>query len=769
MKTKIKLFSGLALGFVGCALLGMASVQTPATAFADTIGGVNVTSFTMQYGASVRKTDDGIRFSAQLDADEYRALEALEDGTVTVSYGMLITTAYYANQYPLTVDNVFGASAKYYWEGSGDTTGKVPMVNKISATMGKAEGASYAEPYLLYGSVIDAIPDGATPEEKKIYLQGEYVGLAYIAYNNGTTTSYFLAKYAKDDAEKVSVANNTRSMMQVALNRINSGDEASATLLENYVKPVVGSTYKINRYINSHNQGNVLMDTTEVTSNSTANVITQAMQMDGYTGQDVTVTKDGSGNIVVNCVLAPNDVIVTAKNGATMTIPNTNVFYIKDQVNFDTVKLGVYYNASGLTWTLNSRGNGGQVAVLNPGGELIEGRDGDNGKYVNAKNPIRVTSPKVDGLESEYAQNISVPHGYYVIIIPGGQTYTADRAFMRDYVLNEYQNTVKLNMVGASKSMTQYLDHHDVFGNTNVLVNAGSFATVAEVKAYMLSGMKLVNDNRTFDVSDDITGYDKLQITDLGGFSDVNTPGEYTFTMKATKENSSETLVFPRKLTVLSAYSDENVNTTNRTYKNDVRMYIKERSTSSGQVFQVDGFQATGKVGLNSTADVIHTQFTILSYDYLTEGEGASYTGSELQYGIAYLVDKTGKITEIFDGAIGGENAGAYYGPNQYTCINTQYGTNAITAFKAGNYSGGYIIIAPTSTNTSSDVVAENNNLDANGKRGSRTFLKNNLVLNRYIECTAMFFTYNDAYAKVDDTGADISNWTFSTTWDYFL
>ena len=67
MKKQMKWLSGVAIGCLGFTLLGLGCLKTPTNASAETIGGVDVSSFTMQYGAAVRKMDDGIRFTAQLD------------------------------------------------------------------------------------------------------------------------------------------------------------------------------------------------------------------------------------------------------------------------------------------------------------------------------------------------------------------------------------------------------------------------------------------------------------------------------------------------------------------------------------------------------------------------------------------------------------------------------------------------------------------------------------------------------------------------------
>lgn len=304
MKLKMKWLTGLTLGCLGCTLMGFSGLQTPVKTFADTIQGVDVSSFVMQNGAAVRKADDGIRFSVQMDAENYVALELLETDTVSVSYGMLITTSKYANLYALTEENVFGGNAKYYWDEKGtfvdeseQTQDQVRIVNQLSPVMGRANDALETDPYLLYGVITDTVPDTATAEVKKAYMQGKYVARAYIQYEtkdeNGETlsTQYYFADYFAGE-----VANNTRSMYQTALNRIQLDDSDSATLYENYVAPVLGE-YTLTRTVDGQ-----VKDSVQVTSTWTAQEVIAQLSMDGYKKVALSAVKDsGTGAITLTC------------------------------------------------------------------------------------------------------------------------------------------------------------------------------------------------------------------------------------------------------------------------------------------------------------------------------------------------------------------------------------------------------------------------------------------------------------------------------------
>lgn len=719
MKTKMKLLSALTLSFASCLIAGVAGVRAPVTAHGAKIGDVSVTSFEMQYGASLYKLADGIRFTAQIDADEYTALEYFDESRtdVAIGYGMLITTKKYASQYELNAQNVFGVGGTaQYTSGLGGT---LPIVNQVFSEMGKSSTASPLDPYLLYGTITNTIPDNATPAQKQVWLQGEYVARAYIKYEVvGQNTQYIFADYASDitvdDSSKADYLNNTRSMFQVALNRINSNDADSVLLYETYVKPIVGTTYTVNKYIDTHSGHYIsLNEQFMVTGNTAVSDILKSLQTEGYNGQKLEMVKDGSGNVTLNCYLQPNDVTIRSKyTSAVLNIPGSNVFYIDQKTDFNKATLGIYYNATATTWCLDSEGVGGQVAVINKNGELIFGRDGDNGKLVNSSNPIRVSSNATtlklaDGttgnVSSNYARNISVPADHYVIVIPGGTAYTTDRAFMRSYVLNEYYNAVEVTLKGLSTPLTGYANDYDMFGNDEVFVNAGEF-NEDELHERMLAGIRVYNDNSTFTTTDDVSGY-TLTLTPPTGVDYCNTEGSYEFTITATKGYSK--VVDDRTLTVISSATP--------------RLYIKDRSDTTSKVWTIDWFEATGATNFNSTNDVANTQLTVLSQTYLTTGAGSSYTGSGLSSGVAFLTDKSGKILEIFDGANGKRFV---FGTSRtLACTAGSYAKEAIDIFRTDVYKGGYIFIAPDNTD-------------------SREFLLDNRAVGRYVEYSKCLFSY---------------------------
>lgn len=371
MKTKMKWLSGLTLGVASFALLGLGCLQAPVKAFADTtIGGVDVSAFTMEYGAGVRRVDDGIRFTATMDATTYTNLEALESETVSVSYGVLITTSKYANMYDLTEENVFGASAKYYWDESSKQEGQVRIINKLSPVMGRADGAEETSPVYLYGMVLDTVPNDATPAEKKAFMQGKYVARAYIQYEvtNGekTTTEYYFASYYDGD-----MLNNTRSMYQTALNRIKVDDTDSANLYATYVAPVLGESYTLVTTVDGVAQSEQTVD-----SSWTAEDVITALSKTDYKKVSLSASK-ATGEIVLTVDFTSiwKKPVITV-DSATVEIYSGDEYDVMDGVSvtdaqdgeaievivldddgFDGVKVGTYTitytatNSKGLTAT----------------------------------------------------------------------------------------------------------------------------------------------------------------------------------------------------------------------------------------------------------------------------------------------------------------------------------------------------------------------------------------------------------------------------------
>lgn len=213
-----------------------------------------VSDFQMQYGASVRfgTTDgkDGIRFTAEMSADSYNALEALQtDESVAVNYGMLIVPADYGREgsstykAPLTKDTIFGTNALYTLV---DCT---PEADNDGCDCGKTHIASVE--YETLGGGDKKVVRGSLVDLKTYNRMREFVGVGYIEYVNGTTTQYILAEHAKseDGTGESDIENNTRSMSYVAQLAIEDDkDDENDTLYKTYVQPFLATEYKYTVY-----------------------------------------------------------------------------------------------------------------------------------------------------------------------------------------------------------------------------------------------------------------------------------------------------------------------------------------------------------------------------------------------------------------------------------------------------------------------------------------------------------------------------------------
>ena len=222
-------------------------LMTNETVQADSLGGIAITSFEMENGASVRyKSSDGqngIRFTAMLDSGVYKQLEELEKDTeknVTVNYGMLIVPANYVKANDLTKETVFGSGAVYTLIDCDPTSDEhADGCNKTHITGITAETMTVSgDTATLKGSLVGLLDANR---------DREFVGRAYIEYTVDGTKEYVFADYT--DGE---VKNNTRSMTYVAqLYLEDNGADETHELYSSYVAPYVSvpQEYKVEHYI----------------------------------------------------------------------------------------------------------------------------------------------------------------------------------------------------------------------------------------------------------------------------------------------------------------------------------------------------------------------------------------------------------------------------------------------------------------------------------------------------------------------------------------
>lgn len=73
--------------------------------------------------------------------------------------------------------------------------------------------------------------------------------------------------------------------------------------------------------------------------------------------------------------------------GNFLNFKNSLYVELNEDTNYDVAKSGVFHNASDEEITLNMAGGYGCSAIIDANGVVIEGRDGANGRLVNAEKP----------------------------------------------------------------------------------------------------------------------------------------------------------------------------------------------------------------------------------------------------------------------------------------------------------------------------------------------------------------------------------------------
>ena len=335
---------------------------------------------------------------------------------------------------------------------------------------------------------------------------------------------------------------------------------------------------------------------------------------------------------------------------------------------------GVFHNGSDKAITLNIEGGYGCSAIITANGVVVEGRDGANNKLVNEANPTRAGSNvkvlTVDGEEvsvaSAFAKVMTIPAGGYAIVIQAnyaGTTADTDgRGFINYNVIGEYGNVVRLLWVDDNKVITPYVDQAPVVsGNTKLLVQLRQEGFNLETE--IVKGITARDDKGTFDVSDDVN-IETITVVNNGGF-DINKEGTYTVKLSVT--DGTNTTEFTREVEV-----------------------------------KADGF---GKVAVGEKEYLVLSDNIAIDQDLTAVGKYSFivYTaafnkeiGYKNGYGIAFVVNKYGKLVRIYDGANGKyydeSNAGGIQDATK--CTPEGYITEAMASRKDGET----VIIAPNTT-----------------------------------------------------------------------
>jgi hypothetical protein len=349
---------------------------------------------------------------------------------------------------------------------------------------------------------------------------------------------------------------------------------------------------------------------------------------------------------------------------------------------------GVFYNSTSETITLTVNGDYGVAAIITANGVVIEGRDGANGKLVNAANPVRSSSTASLNV-NKFAEDMKIPAGGYAIVVQNGYCGTTvdddGRGFMNWNVIGNVGNVVRLVWADSQEILTPYVDQAPVVNGHTTTVYAGSSEFVLDTE--VLAGVTATDDNGTFAITDDTAV--TVTIKDNGGF-DINKQGKYTITLEATDGVNTTTVT--RTVEVTTESVEIKINNNSYTTLKDLVAVDQDLTVLGKYLF------------------VIYTP---------------NYSGSlnwTNGYGVAMIINKYGEIVRIYDGAsakyFDADNAA---GVQNGTCTAAGYLKEAFESRQAGEY----MIVAP----------------NANGNV-SRTFLYSNRTVGAKITLPGITFTH---------------------------
>ncbi len=312
--------------------------------------------------------------------------------------------------------------------------------------------------------------------------------------------------------------------------------------------------------------------------------------------------------------------------GTVLNFKNHEYVDLSADESYDYMKSGVFHNSSDAAITLNIFGDYGVVAVINENGVVIEGRDGANGKVVNADNPIRdnsslTTLPDGSSVIKNFGKDIQIPAGGFAIVVCTGYAGTgvdADgRGFMNWNVIYTYGNVVRLTWEDQTEALTPYVDQAPVITGNGTTIYAADSEFV--LNDGVLEGVTATDDNGTFDPSDDVTV--DVTVSDNGGF-DINVQGVYEITLSATDAEGNETTVI-RKVEVTTEVAEIKIGNNSYTTLADLVAVDQDLTVLGKYLF------------------IIYTP----NYD-----GGINWSNG---YGEAFVINKYGEVVRIYDGANG--------------------------------------------------------------------------------------------------------------------
>ncbi len=319
-------------------------------------------------------------------------------------------------------------------------------------------------------------------------------------------------------------------------------------------------------------------------------------------------------------------------------------------VNYLYASNAVFHNTTDEPVVVHMQGTGGETAIFDSTGFMIEGRDGANGVFVNPQNPQRTSSTAKSYTYEKWgevqatgnAMYMTIPAGGFAIVVsnlgkdspygynpafdtdPKASNFDYDgRGWLNKNVVVQYGTTVKFYFENDAETLLNetYTNHAPVLLKApNVSTFIGEGKSVQDLK--LTEGVTYLDDNNTFINSDDSSS--NVTVTLVNETSvpayDNNTEGTYVFTLQLTDEQGSAT-EFKRSVVVGPAVPDV------------------ATIDIGGSRFNV---AANGDLAVNPTNVTSSETYRILIYtSYFT---GTRFVG---KFGFYFVVDASNKVREV--------------------------------------------------------------------------------------------------------------------------
>ena len=314
--------------------------------------------------------------------------------------------------------------------------------------------------------------------------------------------------------------------------------------------------------------------------------------------------------------------------GTALAFANANYHALTEDTQYNAAYSGIYHNVGTETIVVDVVGGSGEVAILNAYGEVIEARDGANGRFVNVDNPVRTSGPnsftyggEPYTVSSNCARYMQIPAGGMAIVVFQGFAGTGfnndGRKFVCDNLVG-YGFIVQVGLAdGKTAPYTTYRNQAPTVKSPAPVNITKGAKTQDDVDAMVKAGLEIKDDGATFAPTDDITtGWD-ITIVDRGGL-DVNTAGEYTYTLTVT--DGTLTTEFTRLVKVVA----------------DV------------MTISVEG--ATAKDFEKSRVCVNQAAGNYANYDLCIYTKSFTGTLTANGFGAAMIIDAEGKIKAVYNG-----------------------------------------------------------------------------------------------------------------------